>query len=86
MSNNNFNYLPQYQLAAAGQYLYEHKDGFTVEEFNKYMTEFAGKSSAANDLLDVFKEFNHIEIDGNIIKVDKSFIDYYYKKYVEKEK
>lgn len=84
MSNNYFNYLPQYQLAAAAQYFYDHKDGATVEEFNNYMTEFAGERSLANDMLEVFKEFNHIAVDGNIIKVDESFIDYYCKKYVKK--
>lgn len=84
MGNNYFNYLPQYQLAAAGQYFYEHKNGTTVEEFNNYMTEFAGERSLANDLLDVLKEFNHIAVDGNIIKVNESFIDYFNKKYVKK--
>jgi hypothetical protein len=84
MGNNYFNYLPQYQLAAAGQYLYDHKDGTTVDEFNNYMTEFAGERSLANDLLDVLKEFNHIAVEGNIIKVNESFIDYFNKKYVKK--
>ena len=84
MGNNYFNYLPQYQLAAAGQYLYDHKDDSTVEEFNNYMTEFAGERSLANDILDVFKEFNHIAVEGNIIKVNESFIDYFNKKYVKK--
>lgn len=84
MSSNYFNYLPQYQLAAAVQYLYEHKNGTTVENFNNFMNGFAGDRSMAKELLDIFKEFKHIFIDkNNNIIIDESLIHYYHKKYLK---
>lgn len=77
MSSNYFNYLPQYQLAAAAQYLYERKNGTTVENFNNFMSGFAGDRSMAKELLDIFKEFKYIFIDkNNNIIIDESFIKY----------